>query len=107
MKIKKDDIDKFLLIFLLAHLVVWTFIPTFSNNNLPLDTIEALNWGNELQWGYDKYPPLFPLFTEFFYLIFGNQDWAYYLLSQLFVISAFFIIFKFSELFFFKIRFIA
>ena len=35
-----------------------------------------------------------------FYLIFGNQDWAYYFLSQLFVVSGFVIIFKFSEDFF-------
>jgi len=32
--------------------------------------------------------------------IFGNQDWAYYFLSQLFVIITFFVIFKFSEDFF-------
>ncbi len=38
--------------------------------------------------------------VEIFYQIFGNQDWAYYFLSQLFVITAFFIIFKFSEDFF-------
>jgi len=75
-------------------------IPSISNNNLPLDTIEALTWGNELQLGYAKYPPIFPLFTEFFYFIFGNQDWSYYLLSQLFVVISFFIIFKFSENFF-------
>ena len=100
MRIKKNGVNKFLSFFLLAHLVIWTLIPSISNQNLPLDTIEALAWGNELQLGYDKYPPIFPLFTEFFYLIFGNQDWAYYFLSQLFVISAFFIIFKFSEYFF-------
>ena len=100
MKIKKKDINNVLALFLFVHLAVWTLIPSISNNNLPLDTIEALAYGNELQLGYDKYPPLFPLFTEFFYQIFGNQDWAYYFLSQLFVVSSFFIIFKFSEDFF-------
>ena len=97
MKIAKSDINKFLVLFLFAHLIIWTFIPSVSNNNLPLDTIEALGWGDKFQLGYDKYPPLFPLFIELFYLIFGNQDWAYYFLSQLFVVSAFFIVFKFSE----------
>ena len=99
MQIIKKDVNWFLFIFLFIHLFIWTLIPSISNNNLPLDTIEALNWGNELQLGYDKSPPLFPLFTEFFYFIFGNQDWSYYLLSQIFVISAFFIIFKLSQLF--------
>jgi len=102
MEIKKKSVNKLFLMFLLAHLFIWTLIPTISNLNLPLDTIEALTWGNNLQLGYDKYPPLFPLFTELFFLIFGNQDWTYYLLSQIFVISSFFIIFKFSENFFNK-----
>jgi len=100
MKIKKKDINKFFTLFLFAHLIIWTLIPSISNNNLPLDTIEALAWGNELQFGYDKHPPLSAWFTEFFYQIFGNQDWAYYFLSQLFVVSSFIIIFKFSEYFF-------
>ena len=100
MKIKKGDINFFLSLFLFAHLIIWTLVPSISNTNLPLDTIEALAWGNELKLGYDKYPPIFPLFTELFYLIFGNQDWAYYFLSQLFVVSGFVIIFKFSEDFF-------
>ena len=47
-----------------------------------------------------KHPPLSAFIVEVFYQIFGNQDWAYYFLSQLFVVSAFFIIFKFSEDFF-------
>jgi len=100
MKIKENDVNKFLAFFLLAHLIIWTLVPSISNVNLPLDTIEALGWSDKLQLGYDKYPPIFPLFVELFYLIFGNQDWAYYFLGQIFVVSSFFVIFKFSEYFF-------
>ena len=32
------------------HLTIWTLIPTISNVNLPLDTIEALAWGSNLEW---------------------------------------------------------
>ena len=39
-------------------------------------------------------------FVEIFYQIFGTQDWAYYLLSQIFVIISFFAVFKFAEEFF-------
>ena len=54
-----------------------------------------------LDWGYNKHPPLSAwLSLKDFYQIFGNQDWAYYFLSQLFVVSAFFVVFKFSEDFF-------
>ena len=100
MKIKIDFVNKFLLFFLLTHLIIWTLIPTISNTNLPLDTIEALAWSNELKMGYDKFPPILPLLLEIFYQIFGSQDWAYYFLSQLIVISSFFIVFKFSNFFF-------
>ncbi len=98
--IKEKKIPHILLIFLSLHLLIWTLIPTFSNVNLPLDTIEALAWGSNLDWGFDKHPPLSAFVVEIFYQIFGNQDWAYYLLSQIFVITAFFIIYKFSEEFF-------
>jgi len=100
MKIKKTDINKILIFFLLAHIIIWTLIPSISNNNLPLDTIEALAWGSNLDWGYNKHPPVSAWFVNGFYTIFGNQDWSYYFLSQLFVILSFFVVFKFSEDFF-------
>ena len=100
MNTAKININKILTIFLLSHFAIWVLIPTISNNNLPLDTIEALAWGSNLDWGFNKHPPLSAFAVEVFYQIFGNQDWAYYFLSQLFVVSTFFIIFKFSEDFF-------
>ena len=87
-------------IFLAAHLIVWTAIPALTNNNLPLDTIEALAWGSNLDWGFNKHPPMSAFVVEIFYQIFGAQDWAYYLLSQIFVIISFFVVFKFAEEFF-------
>ena len=96
----KINSEKILFYLLFTHTILWTSIPAIFNTNLPLDTIEALAWGNELSLGYDKYPPVFPLFTELFFKLFGNQDWAYYLLSQLFVVTSFFIIFQFSKYFF-------
>ena len=80
--------------FIILHIVIWTVLPTILNTNLSLDTIEVLTWGNELKLGYEKFPPIFPLFTELFYKIFGNQDWAYYFLSQLFVGTCFAVVFK-------------
>ena len=100
MKAKKIDINKSLIFFLFFHLVIWTLVPSISNTNLPLDTIEALAWGSNLDWGYNKHPPVSAWATILFFQIFGSQDWAYYFLSQLFVVSAFFIVFKFSEDFF-------
>ena len=58
MQINKNNADKTLIIFLIAHLIIWTLVPSISNHNLPLDTIEALAWGSNLDWGYSKHPPL-------------------------------------------------
>ena len=61
-----------------------------------MDTIEALAWGSNLDWGFNKHPPMSAFFPEVFFKIFGSQDWAYYLLSQIFVVTAFYYVFKFS-----------
>ena len=84
-------------LFLLIHLFVWTLIPSLTNVNLPLDTIEALAWGSNLEWGFNKHPPFSAFAVEIFYQVFGSQDSAYYFLSQIFVIVAFFTVYKFSE----------
>ena len=100
MAINKNNIGNLFYIFLTIHLIIWTAIPTFTNNNLPLDTIEALAWGSNLDWGFNKHPPMSAFLVEIFYQIFGPQDWAYYLLSQICVIISFFVVFKFAEDFF-------
>jgi 4-amino-4-deoxy-L-arabinose transferase-like glycosyltransferase len=97
MQLNKNNIGKLFFIFIISHLILWTLVPSLTNNNLPLDTIEALAWGSNLDWGFDKHPPASAFFLEVFYQIFGPQDWAYYLLSQIFVVIAFIIVFKFAE----------
>ena len=100
MQLNKNNIDNLFYSFIIVHLILWTLVPSLTNDNLPLDTIEALAWGSNLDWGFNKHPPLSAFVVEMFYQIFGSQDWAYYFLSQIFVIFTFFIIFKFSEDFF-------
>ena len=93
----KKNIFNVFIVFLFFHLLVWTLIPSLTNNNLPLDTIEALAWGSNLDWGFNKHPPLSAFAVEFIYSIFGSQDWAYYFLSQIFIITTFIYVWKFSE----------
>ena len=97
MLLNKNNIDNLFCIFITIHLILWTLVPSLTNNNLPLDTIEALAWGSNLDWGFDKHPPASAFFSEMFFQIFGSQDWTYYLLSQIFVVIAFIIVFKFAE----------
>ena len=97
MMLNKINIKNIFYIFTTMHLILWTLIPSITNNNLPLDTIEALAWGSNLDWGFNKHPPASAFFLEIFYQVFGSNDWAYYLLSQIFVVTTFFIVFNFAE----------
>ena len=98
--ITKKNISKLYFLFLVTHFLLWTLAPTLTNENLPLDTIEALAWSSNIDWGFTKHPPLSAFAVEVIYQIFGNQDWAYYLLSQIFVVVAFIAIFNFAKEFF-------
>ena len=97
MTTNNKNIDNIFYIFVTSHLIFWTLIPSLTNHNLPLDTIEALAWGSNLDWGFNKHPPMSAFFPEIFYQIFGSRDWVYYLLSQIFVIISFYYVFKFSN----------
>ena len=95
--ILKKNITKVFYLFIFSHLLLWTLIPSVSNLNLPLDTIEALAWGSNLDWGFSKHPPFSAFVVEIFYFIFGDNDWSYYLLSQIFVTISFFFVWKLSN----------
>ena len=88
------NINNIFYIFITTHLILWTLAPSITNQNLPLDTIEHLAWGSNLDWGFNKHPPMVAFVVEIFYQIFGSKDWAYYLLSQIFVCISFVYVFK-------------
>jgi len=100
--IRPGNEKKFFYILCLYHLIIWTFVPYFSNKNLPLDVIEALAWGQNFYLGYNKHPPLSAWIPGLLFKIFGNKDWIYYLLSQVFIVISFIFLWKLSSLFFKK-----
>ena len=57
---------------------------------------------SDLDWGYYKHPPASAFFVEVIYQIFKSNDWAYYLLSQIFVVASFLLVWQFSKIFFKK-----
>ncbi len=97
MTILNRNINNIFFIFALSHLLIWTLVPTITNKNLPLDVIEALAWGSNLDWGFNKHPPVSAFFSEVFFQIFGAQDWAYYFLSSLFVVISFYFVLKVAD----------
>ena len=66
MAIYKKNIINLFYIFVFVHLLLWTLVPTLTNHNLPLDTIEHLAWGSNLDWGYNKHPPMVAFLLEIF-----------------------------------------
>ena len=97
MNVLNRNVNNLFFIFALSHLIIWTLVPSLTNRNLPLDTIEALAWGSNLDWGFNKHPPMSAFFSEVFFQIFKSQDWAFYLLSQIFVVTSFYVVFKFAQ----------
>ena len=81
MAIYKKNIGNLFYIFVTAHLFIWTLVPSFTNQNLPLDTIEALAWGSNLDWGFNKHPPMSAFLPEVFYQIFEFGEYIHELLS--------------------------
>ena len=79
MIIKKNITKHFIYFFF--HLFMWTLVPSISNVNLPLDVIEALAWGSNLDWGLNDIH-LLALLLSILFLVFGKNDWAYYLLNK-------------------------
>ena len=95
--IAKKNLTKLFFLFIFFQMSIWTLVPSISNENLPLDTIEALAWGSNLDWGFAKHPPFSAFAVEIFHIVFGSNDWAYYFLSQIFVIVSFIFVWKFSN----------
>ncbi len=84
-------------IWAMCHLVIWTLVPWLCNECLPLDCMEAVMWGSQWQWGYDKHPPLSAWTAELAALIMG--DAGIYLLSQLCIVTAAIAVYKLARFF--------
>lgn len=68
---------------IVIHMLVWTLVPTLVNRNLPLDVVEALAWGHEWEWGYEKHPPLSAWAAEAAAVLGNGVDAPLYLMSQI------------------------
>ena len=95
--ITKKNVNFIFFLYLSVHIFIWTIIPTFTNVNLPLDTIEALAWGSNLDWGFNKHPPVSAFMVWLVYSFFGSNDFAYYMLSQICILIGFFFVWKLAK----------
>jgi 4-amino-4-deoxy-L-arabinose transferase-like glycosyltransferase len=72
------------LLYILSFCLVWWAAFSISRHYLDsADMVENYAWGREWQWGTNKHPPLFGWITAAWFRFFPATDWAYYLLNEL------------------------
>lgn len=66
-----------------AHIFVWVLAHGVSDTNLDgyADMLENFAWGQHLEWGSAKHPPLFAWVTGVWFAVLPTQDVFYHLLS--------------------------
>lgn len=86
-----------LLSFIIIHIITWTLLPTYLFTNVPLDVLEGIAWGQELQWGYWKHPPLAFVALFLFFKLFNQQIFSIYLLSQITIGATMIVLYRFAR----------
>ena len=72
-----------LVAFIVVSVLVWTLQCSIFQRVLGIDIYETIVWGEEMQWGYSKHPPLSGWLGYFFSWVTGHRDWGLYLAAQL------------------------
>lgn len=84
--------------------IVWTLQCSLLQHVLGIDIFETLVWGEQMQWGHSKHPPLSGWLGYWTSVITGHSDWGLYLVAQLCISLGVFFTFKLARLFFDRYR---
>lgn len=95
----KQRFSRIFLFLLAAWGVFWTVLPLISLDNDFIDILENIVWGRHFQWGYDKNPYFGAWLGHGFYVLTGGGLWINYLLSQIFVCTGLFCIWRLANRF--------
>lgn len=80
----EDRYRRWTVLYIFCFCVVWWAVFTVSRHYLDsADMVENYAWGREWQWGTNKHPPLFGWITAAWFRLFPTTDSAYYLLNEL------------------------
>ncbi len=79
--------------------MVWSLIPMWSYQTLPLDTVEAIAWGQKWTLGNYKHPPLSGWIAENISALFGYADWPLFVASQILVIIGLIYVYRIARLY--------
>ena len=78
---QQRDIEKYLILFLVAYATVWIAMCVLLRLPAPYDAVEAANWGRHLAFGYAKNPYFVGWVGRLGFIFNGGNpsDFAYYL----------------------------
>lgn len=96
---EEKQLSKYLIILLAVWGIFWTILPIISLDNEFIDILENIVWGRHFQWGYDKNPYFGAWLGYGFYALAGGALWINYLLSQIFVCTGLFCVWKLANRF--------
>ena len=85
---------RWLALFILAHIILWTLGPLLFRYSLTHDALEGIAWGSQWQWGYNKHPFLAAWLSYGAATLAYTASWPSYLLAQLAVALTFWAVWR-------------
>ena len=84
--------------FVIVHVLLWSILPELARYTPSYDIIEAVNWAQQLDWGYDKNPWVIGWLTRLgIDIALGKSFLGYYFLQQLLVALGFWSIWQLGK----------
>ncbi len=69
-------------VFLVLHVLCWTFAASWARHTLPIDANEASIWARSLQWGYDRDPYFLAVCAKLALWLSRHAMWGMYFAAQ-------------------------
>ncbi len=89
--------QRWLGLFLIAHMILWTLGPALCRDSITHDTLEGIAWGSQWQWGYNKHPFLAAWLSYSVATLTAHPGWTVYLLAQLAVALTFWSVWRLAS----------
>ena len=90
--------------FIVVSVVIWTLQCSLLQRVFGIDIYETIVWGEQLQLGHSKHPPLSGWIGYFFSWVTGHRDWGLYFAAQLCIGLGVFFTFMTARQFFGRFR---
>ena len=84
--------------FLIINFLAWTLIQ-LTRNVISIDSMEAISWGEVIDFGTNKHPPFSGWLMGGFYHLFGQHDFIAYVLGEACLLIGFIFLYKLAKFF--------